>query len=345
MPRFGKIRKIACEATSVAERARDASKERLSSVPTDQLSQRVRDASDRAMNATTDAARSTTTRSKEFVDEATEKFSDLTDLLQGISDEAMDKLFPECPAPMYIMPTGSGPDAYALVFDFDEILENLNNGVFVRPKIEAWSSGYGGYDIDRFSEELKREFTNQFALAREQRVQSSDELEAASRNISDKMASDFGASGLAILTSVGIATALGVAVVALGPGLLAVILLLFALGYGKKALSLVGDLRKERARSGGAKRELNRKLQDKVAELDELDSKGEAFQRAAQNIEIRTHPKLQELHRLICDIEGVIFQSGDATPAPNAPDIKPYLGHPEFLRKLPSPYQDLLTLI
>ena len=345
MPRFGKIRKIARDATYAAERARDASKEKLSSTPTDQLSLRVRDTSGRVMTATTDVARSTTTRSKELVDEATERFSDITELLQGISDEAMDKLFPECPAPMYIMPTGSGPDAYALVFDFDEILENLNGGVFVRPKIEAWSSGYGGYDIERFSEELKREFTNQFALAREQRVQSVDELEATSLKISDKMTSDFGASGMAILTSVGLAAALGTAVVALGPSLPAVILLLFALGFGGKALSLVDDLRKERARSGSAKRELNRELQGKVEELDELNSKGEAFQQAVQNIEIRTHPKLQELHRLICDVEDVAFQSSDATPSYDAPDIKPYLCHPEFLRKLPSHYKDLLTLI
>ena len=345
MPGFRSIRKLAREATSAAERASDASKERLSSVPNDQLSLRVRHASDRVMSATTDATRSTTMRSKEFVDEATGKFSDLTDLLQGVSDEAIDKLFPECPAPMYIMPTGSGSDDYVLVFDFDEILENLNGGVFVRPKIEAWSSGYGDYDIDRLSEELKREFTNQFASARERRVQSSDELEAASRKISDKMASDFGASGVAILTSVGLAAALGSAAVALGPTLPAVILLLFALGFGGKALSLVDDLRKERVVSGESKRGLNRELQGRVKELDELDSKGEAFQRAVQNIEIRTHSKLQELHRLICDVEGLAFQSGYATLAHDVPDIKPYLRHPEFLRKLPRHYQDLLTLI
>ena len=150
---------------------------------------------------------------------------------------------------------------------------------------------------------------------------------------------------MAILTSAGLAAAVGAVVVALGPGLLAVILLLFALGYGKKALSLVDDLRKERARSGGARRELNRQLQDKVAELDEVNSKSEAFQRAVQNIEIRTHPKLQELHRLICDVEDIAFQSSDATPEHDVPDITPYLRHPEFLRKLPNHYHGLLNVL
>ena len=47
MPRFGNIRKLARDATSAAERARDASKERLSSVDADQLSQRVRDTAEK----------------------------------------------------------------------------------------------------------------------------------------------------------------------------------------------------------------------------------------------------------------------------------------------------------
>ncbi len=378
MQRFRNIREMAKDAASAAERARETSKEKLQSVGADQLSQRLRetseksvntttdaarsitvrpkelideaaariaDTSEKAVNTTTDAARSTTVRSKELVDEATARFSDIAELLQGLSDEAIDKLFPECTAPMYIIPTGSGPEDYALVFQFDDIVKNLNSGAFVRPKIEAWSSGYQGYDLERFGEELKREFTSQFALAREQRIQSVEELEAASPKISDEMASDLGSSGVAILTSVGLAASLGTAVVVLGPSLPAVILLLFALGFGGKALSLVDDLRKERTRSGRAKRELNRDLQSKIEEHDEVDSKSEVFQRAVRNIEIRTHPKLQELHLLICDIENVPFQSGDAMPTHDAPDIEPYLRHPELLRKLPDPYQNLLTAI
>ncbi len=363
MPGFRNIRKLAHDATSAAERARDASKERLSSVDTDQLSQRVRDTAEKTVIAasqstnqlseqvraasekTVNTAKSSKTVSKEFLDEANARVAGLTEQALELSNEAIDKIFPECSAPMYIMPTGSGPEDYALVFQFDEIVENLNSGVFVRPKIEAWSSGGNDYDLERLGEELKREFTSQFSLTREQRLQSVGDLEAASKKISDERASDFGASGMAILTSVGLAAALGTGVVVLGPSLPAVVLLLFALGFGGKALGLVDDMRKELARSGSSKRELNRNIRSKIEELDEVDSKSEAFQRAVRNIEIRTHPKLQELHRLICDIEDVPFQSGDVILTQDAPDITPYLRHPEYLRKLPNHYQSLLTII
>ena len=363
MPRFGNIRRLARDATSAAEQARDASKERLSSVGADQLSQRVRDTADKTVNTASqstdklaqqvraasekavDTAKSSTSASQEFLDEANARVAGLTERTLEFSNEAIDRIFPECSAPMYIMPTGSGPEDYALVFQFDEIVENLNSGILVRPKIEAWSSGGKDYDLERLGEELKREFTSQFSLIREQRFQSVAELEAASQKISDERASGFGASGMAILTSVGLAAALGTGVVVLGPSIPAVILLLFALGFGGKALSLVDDMRKELARSGSSKRELNRDIQSKIEELDEVDSKSEAFQRAVRNIEIRTHPKLQELHRLICDIEDVPFQPGDAIPVYDEPDITPHLRNPEFLRKLPNHYQSLLTVI
>ena len=163
MPRFRNIRKMASAVTDTADRMRDASKEALPSVDTGQLSQRVRDISERAVNT----ARSPTPVSQEVLDAANARVASLTEQALGLSNEAIDKLFPECSAPMYIMPTGPGQEDYVLVFQFDEIIENLNVGVLVRPKIEAWSSGGNSYDLDRLSEEIQREFTNQFAQARE----------------------------------------------------------------------------------------------------------------------------------------------------------------------------------
>ena len=155
-------------AESAAERAIDVSKENLPSIDKDQLSQRVRDTSERAANA----ARSSTSASQEFLDESLAIVSDLTERAQGLPSEAVDRLFPECIAPMYIMPIGPRQEDYTLVLQFDEIIESLNSGVFVRPKIEAWSSGLQGRNLERLGEELKREFTNQLAQAREARVQS-----------------------------------------------------------------------------------------------------------------------------------------------------------------------------
>ena len=338
MPGFGNIRKLAREATSAAERARDASKERLSSVDTDQLSQRVRDTAEKTMNAagqSTDqlsqqvraasekavnTAKSSTSASQDFLDEANSRVVGLTEQTLEFSSEAIDRIFPECSAPMYMMPTGSGQEDYALVFQFDEIIENLNVGVLVRPKIEAWSSGGKGYDLERLGEEIQREFTIQFTQARENRAWSVKELEAAAQRISDEIESltpGIAEYAMNILDPFGV-----------------VVLFLFYI----QNLEKVDSKRRQEGEFKAEAKRLNRSL-------SELDSKVKTFERAVRKIKIRTHPKLQELHHLICDVESVPFPFAEVKPASNAPDISPYLRHPEFLRKLPDDYHGLPTVI
>ena len=336
MPRFGNIRKLARDATSAAERARDASKERLSSVDTDQLSQRVRDTAEKTVHTASqstdqlsqqvraaseravDTAKSSASASQEFLDEANARVAGLTGQTLEFSNEAIDKIFPECSAPMYMMPTGSGQEDYALVFQFDEIIENLNVGVLVRPKIEAWSSGGKDYDLERLGEEIQREFANQFTQARESQERSVKALEASAQRISAEIES-------------------------LTPGMGAyveVVLLEDPSGLAEIILSLreMKSRRRQESEFKDEAKRLNRSL-------SELDSKNKIFQHAVPKIKIRTHPQIQELHHLICDVESVPFPFAEVKPASNAPDISRYLRHPGFLRKLPDHYYSLLTVI
>ena len=250
---------------------------------------------------------------------------------------------------MCIMPTGPGQEEYVLVFQFDEIIANLNRGVFVRPKIEAWSCGYRDYDLERLGEELKCEFMTQFAQARETRVHSVKDMEAAAQKISVERTTEFKVSGKEIislsLNAVGLAASLPLVVTVIGGGLLPVILLLFALGNGAKALSLIENLLNQMSRSRSSKRELDKGIRKESEILSELDSKSKTFRRAVQNIEIRTHPHIQELYRLICDVESVPFPSAEVKTVSNTPDIRPYLRDSAFLRKLPNHYQGLLSII
>ncbi len=261
--------------------------------------------------------------SQEVLDEAFAQVTELTERAQGLSTEAIDRLFPECSAPMYIMPTGPGQEDYALVFQFDEVIENLNRGVFVRPKIEAWSPGYRDYDPERLGEELKVAFTTQFDSARDQRVQSIEDMELAAEKVSTDRTTGLRVSGVEIislsLTAAGLTASLPLVVSGIGGGLLAVVLLLFALGYGPRAMSLMKNLVNQMSRSGLAKREFRRGIKDESDMLSELDSKSRTFQRAVRNIELKTHPQLQELQSLICDVEGSPLPSGDFEPGINAP--------------------------
>ena len=139
--------------------------------------------------------------------------------------------------------------------------------------------------------------------------------EDAAQEISDERKTKFKVSGTEIvsvsLTAADLAASLPLVVSGIGGGLLAVILLLFALGYGARALSLIEDLLNQMSRSGSAKRVLGGEMKNEADALSELDSKNRTFQRAVQNIEIKTHPRIQEFHRLICDVESSPFLSAE----------------------------------
>ena len=70
-----------------------------------------------------------------------------------------------------MLPTGPSPEDYALLFQFDEVLDNLESGILVRPKIEVWAARESGHDLERFGRELKQDFVRQFNEARESLIE------------------------------------------------------------------------------------------------------------------------------------------------------------------------------
>ena len=58
----------------------------------------------------------------------------------AFNDKLLDKVFPECPVPAFMLPTGPSADDYRLLFRLDEMLENLESGILVRPKIQVWAA-------------------------------------------------------------------------------------------------------------------------------------------------------------------------------------------------------------
>ena len=69
-----------------------------------------------------------------------------------IPGDVLDKIFPECPAPTFILPTGINPEEYFILFRLEEVFENLKSGVFVRPKIEAWAARDEGWNADHLAD-------------------------------------------------------------------------------------------------------------------------------------------------------------------------------------------------
>ena len=128
---------------------------------------------------------------------------------------------------------------------------------------------------------------------------------------------------------------------------LALPLALILLGLGMKprteALRLLWDYRSVRADKRKTQRDLERELEELNSKFD---SKSKAFQRAVRNIYIRTHPRIQTLGRLICEVEHVVFDPGDVEPGySDVPDVQIDLHHPMYLKRLPEHYRPLLDVV
>ena len=235
--------------------------------------------------------------------------------LQQLPADVVDKMFPECPVPMFILPTGPNPEEYFIVFGFDEVFDNLKSGIFVRPKIEAWAARVNGWDMEHLGRELKREFTRQFDATRERAVRSGEvdirkletQRQRQSKEMSDKLTGT-----VSSLAKAPIQATLGGVMLNPFTGVftwpLGVFYLSLAMYNGYKAFNLPLEYLEIRSKRGKTQQEL-REEQKKLEELEaEFDSKNEAFQKAVGNIEIRTHPLLQSLHRLICEKDGLACQ-------------------------------------
>ena len=73
---------------------------------------------------------------------------------------------------MFIVPVSPDTEEYVILFNFEEVFDNLKSGIFVRPKIEAWGAKDDGWDIEHLCEEIRKEFTGQFESNRERVVKS-----------------------------------------------------------------------------------------------------------------------------------------------------------------------------
>ncbi len=270
---------------------------------------RIRDSVVDKSRDTSEAARQIRKVSKGALEAALEQ-------TQATSRNAVDKVFPECPVPVFMLPTGPSPEDYALVFRLDEILDDLNSGMFVRPKFEVLSARAVNYDPEHLGRELKQEFVGQFEAARESLVQAGEvaleRLELKRSRASEELNKEVSGP-----TARSLGRWAAMTVFALP---LALILLVLGMKPRTEALRLLWDYRSVRADKRKTQRDLERELEELNSKFD---SKSKAFQRAVRNIDIRTHPRIQTLGRLICEVEHVVFDPGDVEPGySDVPDVQ-----------------------
>ena len=173
MQRFPSFRKSIDSATENAQAASKTLLDKTNSVAA-HASRGVSEASKTAAQKTTSVAEEAVRRTNEVSDALIDKTIVVAtvsiDHLRSLSNTAVGKLFPECPIPMFIVPTGPNMEDYGLVFSFEEMFTNLKSGIFARPKLLAWASAEAGYDQQQLAERLRREFTRQFNESREELI-------------------------------------------------------------------------------------------------------------------------------------------------------------------------------
>ena len=68
-----------------------------------------------------------------------------------------------------------------------------------------------------------------------------------------------------------------------------------------------------------------------------MHSKNKTLQRAVKRLEVKVHPRIQEIARLICEAERVEFSASEPE-SEDIPDVEPYLRHTAYLEQLPQKY-------
>ena len=321
MQRFNRISRLKDTIDSAAEKAQDVSRKAADAAAS--AGEKAQDAAEKTSDATTLAASGT------------------MEQLKAAYGKGLDTIFPECPVTAFMLPTGPDAENYVIVFDLDNVIENLLSGIFVRPKLEVWAGRTTGFDLDHLGQKLKNDFVRQFNDVREIQIKVGDaainELEAGKNLASQELGQTATSSVLRTTAGVGLVSAgfifwpllpLGLVFIALG------------IGSVSQLVGLIPDYLSASAEKRRTQRRLDRDLKKLEAQFD---SKNATFQRAVRSIEVKVHPRIETLTSLICDIERVTFPPASRTPV-DVPDVGPYLHHDMYLKQFPAVYRRLLEV-
>ncbi len=248
-----------------------------------------------------------------------------------------------------MLPTGPSVEDYAFVFNLEEMLDNLRSGVFVRPKIEVWSARDSDYEVEHFIEELEQDFVRQFNEAKEElekawgaHMKSASTAEAQA---SQKLKKELTGPTLTSVSRWGGAAVASSSLIAMLGGPQAVLLLpLLMLAIGLRPRTKMISLLRDYVSLRGERSQIESDFSSELEELESsMDSKNKTLQRAVKRLEVKVHPRIQEVARFICEAENVEFSG----PEPESVDVPPvglYLRHHLYLERLPRRYHRLLDL-
>lgn len=296
---------------------------------------RAPDVTSKKLRRVTDKAKESASKVTQVTRNAQTSLLDSTietlEQLQAAPGRLSNLVFRKSPVPTFLLPIGPDLDDFFYSFQFDEVISRLTSGTFVRPVIEVWA-GRQDFDRARFAERLTNEFIRQFTTSRAKAEHIRAETERKLAEIKPrKRRAAVGA---------GRATAVAVTASLLSPigGPLALAIAVFGASAAIKPTLEYLQLSKE---TKGHLRQQKTLLREVNARLNHKDA---AFRRAVSKLRVQVHPELQELTKLICDVEGISFlpQSTEKDTA-SPPSVRPHLTNSDYVKQLPEEYKLLVS--
>jgi len=233
----------------------------------------------------------------------------------------------EFPVPVFLMPTGTGPEDYIVLYRFAGFLDELRTRRFLRPKLQVWACRE---DISRYP--LATSFTDTFI--KQLRAQREGELQKTIATMEQHEK----ASKLAGLQAGSAATMAGGAallMLAVANPLFDLALLVFAVFGGSAAgVELIKKFRSQMRRGmteaeiETARTRLAQDLADRRAEI------GEAIER----LQICVHPRLFAIYEAMCELEGEPWPPKPKAMHPAPPSIDDELASAAYREALPQQY-------
>jgi hypothetical protein len=271
----------------------------------------------------------------DWMREQTGKFAERA---QELPELASRMVFTDCVVPTFLLPTGAGSRDFVCAFEFSAVLDQLQSGVLVRPRVVAWS---GRSDVDRaqLASVLREDFAVQFRAQRDAADVVSD-VQAARLAALEASTEKTGAR----TRSAAKTAAAGVGAMLLFANPIADLAFLALALYG--GTSAVQGLWRHFQVSGDLRRhELDMERQRKQLET-ELDRGDQRFRSAVQRIEVRHHPTLHDIVAQMCELEGVAFMDADQAvpPGEQVPNVIAQLSAPGYRQKVPEWFHPLIDI-
>ena len=230
-----------------------------------------------------------------------------------------------------VLPLGSGPAEFTCSFDLTEVLEGLESGVLVRPKLRVWAHR-SDLDRDRLASDLEQRFSQQVAEFKgRKQAQHDDKASKALATSKEKKVEADESSRSATKK----ALAAGLAVLLVTNPLLDLFLLMIAVTSGAEAVV-------EALRESGAEKRTRRKLGSSSKKLQKtVGAHKRAFRSALEKLELQVHSELATLADDFSQLDEASPPLADVAVT-SGPSVVEALQRPPYREALPGWYHPLL---